>query len=395
MTARLRGALLLSLVIPCTASSQNNTRGNNTGTNEHAVQSIRTEPKIAWETKTRYRDGGGMVLIGNVLVTGNINGSGGTFGYDTATGKLIWSVPGIMRGEPATDGTYAYAVNASAAGPNVLRKIDGKTGKILWSAQGSDLGVHDIPPIVADGKVFVGYYTGYNLQAYDAATGKLLWEHNKRFNLPTRGMAYANGLLYVPGNPGGATGSITALDGNTGKIVWSVNPKLESRGDPNGLAISNGTLVSISGNQIFAIDAATGADKWQRKVRRDLSIEPSVANGVVYAYNDDGIFGWDLSNGTPVFEYKLPTPNKNYSIRMAIAGGVLYITGGLPPEVKVDFTSPAGWLYAIDLATRTLLWKHQCYRDTQYEKGWTTNHFLPANGALYYENRSLLVKLTQ
>jgi alcohol dehydrogenase (cytochrome c) len=76
-----------------------------------------------------------------------------------------------------------------------------------------------------DGKLFRGTQTGY-VFAYDATTGKKLWEQ-KIINLqgetvPAAPIAW-NGLVFI-GNAGGdlkgGKGRIYALDANTGKVVW-------------------------------------------------------------------------------------------------------------------------------------------------------------------------------
>jgi outer membrane protein assembly factor BamB len=387
--AILKRSIPALLLLAALAHGQTNPRGDAAGTNEHKTKPLRSEPKIAWEIKTRYRDGGGMVILGNVLVTGNFNGNGGAFGYDTATGKVLWSLPGQLHGDPGSDGTYAYLINEAGSNQFVLRKVEPKSGKVLWSAKASSLGVNDAPPVIADGKVFVAFDNGENLQAYDAATGKLLWEHNKKFSLFGTSMAYAGGLLFVAGNPGGAAGLLTALDGATGRVAWSAPLKFPY-GGPKGPAVSNGVVVVLVNTEILAFDAVTGAPRWQQKARRDLCFEPAISGGVVYAYSEEGIMGWDLASGNPVFNLAMKLPDKDDSVRMMIAGGVLYIAGAPPGSTE---WKARGWLHAIDLAERRILWSHQCYRPSQYSADWTTRRYVISDGALYYENKSILVKL--
>jgi len=169
---RFIGAILLSLAA---AFSQTSIRGTNEGANEYQAAPLRTEPKVAWETKTGYRDSGAIVMAAGALVTGNTNGRGGVFGYDAATGRRLWSIPRHMRGEPATDGAAAYAVNDADRNQFRLIKIDPKSGRVLWAVQEEDLGNHEGAPLVAEGRVFLSS-RNHKLSAYDASTGKVLWE---------------------------------------------------------------------------------------------------------------------------------------------------------------------------------------------------------------------------
>ena len=80
-------------------------------------------------------------------------------------------------------------------------------------------------PAYLDGKLFRGTQNGF-VFAYDAATGKKLWER-KIINLPGETVPAApiawNGMVFI-GNAGGdikgGKGRIYALDANTGNIVW-------------------------------------------------------------------------------------------------------------------------------------------------------------------------------
>ncbi|MEO8659904.1 MAG: PQQ-binding-like beta-propeller repeat protein, partial [Bryobacteraceae bacterium] len=106
------------------------------------VRPLRTTPKIAWEARPGFRDFGAMAVSGDVVVTGNITCTGGVFGFNTAAGKKIWGIPGQMRGEPAVDSKEAYVVNEIQQGVFRLNCLDLKTGKVRWSVEEPDLGIH-------------------------------------------------------------------------------------------------------------------------------------------------------------------------------------------------------------------------------------------------------------
>jgi outer membrane protein assembly factor BamB len=381
------------------ASAQTNVRGSLAGTNEYAAPPLRAEPRIAWEVKPRYRDSTSLALSGNVLVTGNTNGRGGTFAYDSSTGKLLWSVPRHIRGEPAIDASAAYAVNDIDNNRFRLSKLDLKSGKPLWSVEAEDLGNHKAAPLVAAGGVFLASRNG-TLAGYDAATGKPLWQHEKT-RICSPSLAFADGMLLFSGGIAGSPNTLTALDPATGKALWSASPN--ARDCTEASAVAGGLVLTRVANEIFAFDVKTGALRWKQTVNRVVPggqrlnglTELVVSGGVVYTTATNVILGWQLDSGKPVFEFPIELPDVSKNIRMAAVSGVLYFLANAESPRKD--ANGSGYLYALDVASKQILWKHRTGRPDQYDPhgAWPTQFVLPAGNAIYYENQSLLVKLTQ
>jgi outer membrane protein assembly factor BamB len=149
------------------------------------------------------------------------------------------------------------------------------------------------------------------------------------------------------------------------------------------------------------VDAASGATSWKQRARetidgreRDASLsELAVYEGVIYAATSTGIQGWETAGGKPVFAFPATRQQGGSQPRVAIAKGVLYFQGN--SELPLAEGRGAGWLYALDLKSRQLLWKYHAARPHTYDKtgSWPTLHILPADGALFYETEKRLVKL--
>jgi len=118
----------------------------------------------------------------------------------------------------------------------------------------------------------------------------------------------------------------------------------------------------------------------------------AVSGGVVYAASSTTIFGTDAETGTAVFEFAMPVRSELSTMRLFAQGDVLYIVAN---EQLPEARGPA-YLYALDLPERQILWRHHLARVGPYDKlgSWTTTSLQPADGALFYENQQLLVKLT-
>jgi outer membrane protein assembly factor BamB len=388
---------LFAITITTTAFAQSHARGSLAGTNDHPVTALRSEPRVAWDINPGYRDSAGMVVSGNVVVTGNFNGTGGTYAYDLATGKRLWRVAGHIRGTPAVDATAAYAVNDTQSRYQFrLSKLDLKTGKPIWSAQEEDLGHADAGPILV-GSTLVLPSRNRALSGYDAATGKRLWHHANATPCEPP-LSADNGVVYFSGGLPGSSDRLTAIDPATGKALWSTMVAGdEGKGCGTVIAIANGMLFTGIGREIVALDAKTGARRWVRNVapvvdgrRQPMALTELVISGsAIYTASPTTIVGFDLGSGRPVFEFTLPVPGELSKFSLVSAGGVMYIAS------RGAGTGQAAYIYALDLAARKILWRHHVSRPDRFdpEGKWPTKFMMPIDNGLIYENASRLVKL--
>lgn len=389
------------------AAAEINPRGTPAGTNDYPVIPLRNLAGVAWEARPGFRDFSSMAIAGDAVVTGNTSGRGGTFAFDAATGKLLWRIPGQMKGEPAAAGDAVFSVNDVGGDTFRLSALARKSGKPLWSVAGVKLGQRNGPPLASGGSVWLLSDNG-KAGRYDAATGKLLWEHAYspgRGYCPTA-LSLAEGILYFGGGeePGARSQGrfLWALDAATGKELWrfAARPETGSPGEcVEAPAVAGGVVVTAAWNVLFALDAKTGALRWKQEVRRMVGgrnrrrtlSEPVIAGGAVYSYSQEGLLGWDLNTGNQVFEFPGNFPAEEHRNRMAAAGGILYFTA----NVTEPGAASSRYLNALDLKTRRILWSHRVNRPSGpgAEADWRTRFFLPAGGAVYYENAMILVKL--
>lgn len=392
------GSLLL-LTAATTLGAQTNVRGDNAGTNAVAGPAIRTAPKVIWETKVGYRDIGSMAVSGSVLVTGNTSGTGGVFGYDTNSGKLLWKIAGHLRGDVAVDANAAYAVSEGQNYQFRLQKLALRTGAVLWTTQSYDLGHTEAPPLVADGHVFLVSHND-TIASYDAATGAPNWKL-KITKRCSPALVYQQGTLYLSGGVDAKRQTLTALDAATGAVRWAVSPTPEYNDCTSAAAISGDLLLLRVANFVVAIDRATGATRWAKPVkqivdgrtRSPMLTELTVHNGVVYTTMTTALLGFDIATGKPLLDQPMTFASEPNDYRMIAADGVLYFQGNR--ELPADSASGKGYLYAYDLAKHEFLWNHHEARPDRGDPNgsWSTAYFVLTGGAIYYETAGLLVKL--
>ncbi len=370
-----------------------------------ATQTASASREVSWETRTGFRDAGKILVTDGVVVTGNISGKGGTFAYDAATGKRLWQAPGHMRAGPVTDGRRVYTVNTGVG----LRGFDLKTGKVAWTvADAENADTADL--LLYDGRLFVVDEHG-KLRVFEAASGKALWVHEYSpggylTSCPTTPVA-ADGLVYYSGDDKNSPSQpyLWALNAATGEVVWrqAIKPRRDDRYGScmTPAAVAAGVVAVASNHVMFGLDARTGVERWRRAVERrvDGAVEPRplsapfVQDNRVYAIIDEGLIGWDVASGRQVFEFVGNFPASNYHRMLALADGAVYFIANL--EQPEQQGNRQGFLYAVDLATARVQWKHRVNREQPYVNEWPTTYFALDGSAVYYENSGFIAKVSR
>ena len=130
---------------------------------------------------------------------------------------------------PVTVGESVFV----AGSDGVVRALDADGGKLVWSAYTG--GAIRVPPAIADGRALVGSADGY-VYAFEAASGRPLW----RFRAAPIEQKIA---VY------GSLGSTWPV--GSGVLVAA------------GVAYTAAGIANYDGTHVYALDAATGAIRWQ------------------------------------------------------------------------------------------------------------------------------------
>jgi alcohol dehydrogenase (cytochrome c) len=146
--------------------------------------------------------------------------------------------------------------------------------QLAWSWPMRDGGTNQPAPIVYNGTMYLAN-TGGILQALDARTGTLIWEHHVGADIAPRGLAlYGNKLIFQSAEEWAIRpqeARLIALDAATGETVWNVKmPDVYATNSgpiiANGLIIQGmGTCTVYENNKCFisAYDPNTGEQRWR------------------------------------------------------------------------------------------------------------------------------------
>ena len=232
-------------------------------------------------------------------------------------------VTDAMLRNPAADDWLMLRHDYSATSFSPLTEITPDNAKLLqlaWIWPMRDGGTNQPAPVVHDGTMYLAN-TGGIVQALDARTGDLIWEHHVGAEVAPRGITLYQSMLILEISGAWAVspqdGRLIALDARTGETVWNVEmpdvyPTNSGPILANGLLIQGGgtcTVYEATKCSISAYDPATGAQRW-RFVTVAL----------------DGKPGGDTWGGLPDL-YR--------------AGGEAWITGSYDPELNLTYWGTA------------------------------------------------------
>jgi len=246
--------------------------------------------------------------------------------------KVLWS---------AQDGSFPFTAPAVVNGVvySGTNAFDAATGTLLWATNSGGLS-----PAVSKSTVYIDSFFG--LCAYAAAGGTNLWCAGTNY-LPDAPSAavVVDGIAYF----GSAVGSIFAINAATGEQLWSA--PISANNAASSPAVANG-VVYINGDDLLAFDAKTGAKLWSSSILGGVNTSsPAVVGGVVYAggrvvaaFNaETGAVLWSASPGGPL---SIPEDSP------AVAKGMVYI-GASVPGPRGTFT---GTVYALNAHTGKTVW---------------------------------------
>jgi outer membrane protein assembly factor BamB len=269
-----------------------------------------------------YPPGSAVIAAGKVFVMAS---SGGSYAIDLQTGMMAWARPEISgTASMAYADGFVYAHNFQ---PTQLYKLNANDGSIVWgpvttNPQANCDGMSS--PIVAGGKVVVGFSCGIREIGADAAGA--------------RGGAAA---IDVQTGMVSWTYYTVPMSGEDGAMIWSSVAIDVAGGTVFGATGNNYTTGGANSDSIHAIDLATGMQKWKNQVRTgdvwsllfatlgqdtDFGANPILGevNGTkVVAAADKGSAFWmlDRATGNEIWHRENLSPSHNQANGGALMNG--------------------------------------------------------------------------
>jgi len=283
-------------------------------------------------------------------------GSGRVTAFDAVSGDVVWihdrRFPpdiAISEGYARTRGVAIYRDTLYwGTADSYLVALDARTGQLRWETKTGDYHSgegHAHPPLIAEGKVFLGQAGGDNgapgrFRAFDAETGALLWTVNT-----------APG----PGDPGYETWTprdVPPLGGAPWNTV-SYDPDLHlvyfSTGQPSPWSTAlRGGGDALYTNTVLAVEAQTGkirwhfqlnpADDWDRAGYENMLVDLTIAGRPRKALIQTGKMGWGvvLDRQTGEFLHAFKTAYDNVVTGWTPQGRPIVNPALIPTVADVD-----------------------------------------------------------
>jgi len=320
---------------------------------------------LVWKFKTGGRVLSSPIVVGDVVYVGSTDGSLYAVNRRDGTQKWKFDTRGPVSSSPAFHNGVVYVGSVDG----LVYAIDAATGQSRWTfatkgeRRFTAPGIHGaIPrtermpdpfdvflssPMIANGVVFIGS-GDQQVYALDAATGALRWSFATG-DVVHASPAFADGVVYI----GSWDRNVYALDAATGRERWRYTTGNDTViynqiGIASSAAIAEG-LVFVGGRdgKFHVIDARSGAQRWVHNNNGGWTIaSPAVRNGVVYFPTSDGTRFKALDAATGAVKFDLQNKAVSFS-SPALAGEVAF------------YGTSDGYLNAVSLRDGSILARFQ------------------------------------
>ncbi|MFC5747744.1 PQQ-binding-like beta-propeller repeat protein [Actinomadura rugatobispora] len=301
---------------------------------------------------------------------------------DTATGRRLWSVrldgsPGTLR-RVLVSGAVALVRTRSA-----LHAFDLRTGRLLWRRERNAGGPRSLTVTVGGGLVHdsaneenaSSIASRHALQGYEVGSGRLRWTTVVQPRVSTaEAPIYAAGLLLGTAVMAGVSSNSEtfayAVDAATGRQRWSRRLGVRHSFTGVGVAHDAGTFYVFSQEtgDLHAVDVSTGAIRWRARAKRSSgrgtpSVDertlragvPVVSGATVYVCDEYGVLhAFDVRNGRERWTFTTDArPRYAHLLPGPRTGGddLVYFRAGHTGR------SSGGTLYALSARQRRPLWQ--------------------------------------
>lgn len=229
------------------------------------------DPTFFAEYQSLSVSSSGMVVVGGAFCDSESEPGSGFWGYNAATGKLVWSSRGEALSQEVVSNGYVVAAGMDAAGYffDVLNLSDGTTA---WS-YGTPCMPYPTTPLVV-GSLTMSYgcdsQNNPTIEARNLSTGTLVWSLPGTWTFQ-RGNSTAKKVFAT--DPAGA---VVALNPLTGHTEYTLSQAV------NVLAVDTTRVYATCGSSVCAYNVSTGAREWQNASSLSTPALAAVADGVLY-----------------------------------------------------------------------------------------------------------------
>jgi len=236
------------------------------------------------------------------------SGDSSVYAIDAQNGTLKWKTKtgGIVRSTPFVEDTVVYVGSFDG----FIYALSTNTGSLIWrfNTTGQTYQAVQPSPRVVNGIVYCGSRSAF-FYALNASTGQELWKYDYQGSWVESSAIIVNGVVYVGSSD---LRTVFAFDAQTGRKLWERAVTGYPWSTP---AYDNGTIYIGTSNTntagqtpklgyLYALNATTGKEYWNKPTRvteylTGVVSSPIVSNGTVYFGGLDSLVYAVSSDPTP------------------------------------------------------------------------------------------------
>ncbi len=248
--------------------------GDLTGT-IHAVNA--RDGSRLWTFKTNGEVKSSPTLVGDLVLIGSYDTH--LYALEARTGKLRWKLQtnGPVHATPAVRDGIVYITGCDEN----FRGVRIADGRVLFKIPtGAYTGAS---PVLDGERAYFGTFN-YEVLAVDLKARKIVWHYSN----PGREFPFYSSAAVIDGRVilGGRDKVVHALDGKSGRAVWTFTTKARIDSSP---AIAGGRVyIGSNDGHLYVLDAATGQKQWDFDAGAPITGSPAIAAGRVVVGTQDG-----------------------------------------------------------------------------------------------------------
>lgn len=208
--------------------------------------------------------------------------------------------------------------------------------EVVWTYEAGETSL-EATPVVAKGVAYFGDFNGV-MHAVRVADGSLVWKKPLSENGYSSPAAVDGDSLYAPD----MNGVVQCLATADGAERWVFETESEMYGGPLVHKLASGeslVLLPTEAGTLFAVDAATGKEKWRFTIDAPLRCTPTVVGGHALLAGCDGkLHTLDVTTGKETGSCDIGDPTGNTA---AVVGSVAYFGAEAGAFLAVDAKDPA------------------------------------------------------
>jgi outer membrane protein assembly factor BamB len=264
-----------------------------------------------WRFATDSSTNNQLVVTGSAVIVGSSDSGGGVTALNAAAGGQLWAV--------ASHGDYGLAAAGAVVYAGTSPKTPAHGGAIALSAKGGETlwtyvltGLDTVGGLaIAGDLVYLNTGNG-EVIALHAANGTQAWRQPLSGEEFGTNPVVAGGVVYA----GSTTGAVYALDAGSGQKLW--HSKFAQYAS---LTVASGVVFASNEDGIAALNASTGAVLWQAPVAGGINMSAAAGNGVYGGGNDGLLYAWQATTGNKLWAF---TTGAAIASNVTVAGGIVY-----------------------------------------------------------------------